>query len=461
MSRRQNPAALVGSPLLIGTITVLATVIGIFITYGANKGLPFVPTYKVTVQVPDAANVTVGRDVRVAGKRVGVVNSLGAVAAEGDGEPSAVLELKLDKAIQPIRSDTVVTLRPLSPLGASYVELILGKKGRPVAPGTALAAKQSRPTVALTDAFNLFDSRTRKALQIVSEEVGGGLAGRGVAFNELLDEAPPLVARFERVARNLSDPGTGLDRFLRGAEATSSELAAARRELGSSVGAGEITLEALSNARGELSDSITELVPTEVAGTRALRAARPVLADAEVFLREAQPGLNVLAPTSRSLHAALRDGIPVLRRATQLADQLEEALAAVGRLSRDPATKPTLEKLRLAVLSLRPALEYTAPAQTLCNYIGLAARNMPSTISQGDESGTGLRTLLVLTRLEESFTAAEPVPGLHVNPYAHTGQNGECEAGNEPFLPGTRIGNVPGDQGSVTQDTNPPPGVQP
>jgi hypothetical protein len=46
-----------------------------------------------------------------------------------------------------------------------------------------------------------------------------------------------------------------------------------------------------------------------------------------------------------------------------------------------------------------------------------------------------------------------------VNTYPHTGQNGECEAGNEPYLPGQRIGNVPGDQGGVTQDTAPPAGV--
>ena len=457
MNRRET-TSLMASPILIGTVTVLATIIGIFITYGANKGLPFVPTYEVTVRVPDASNVTVGRDVRVAGKRVGVVESVSAEANEG-GEPSAVLTLKLDKQIEPIRSDTVVTVRPLSPLGAGYIELILGKEGKPVEAGKTLAKRQARPTVALTDAFNLFDERTRKGLQVVSEELGGGLAGRGVDFNELVDESPALLARLRRVARDVSDPRVRLDRFVHGAEATAGELAAARRELGSGIAAGETTLEALSSVRGELADSISETPPTEAAGTSALQAAQPVLADAEAFLRDARPGLDVLAPASRSLHSALREGIPVLRRATGLAGQLGDALAAVGRLSRDPATIPTLVKLRTAVRSLRPTLEHLAPVQTLCNYLGLAGRNMPSTIAQGDPSGTGLRTLLVLGRTDETLSQAEPTPGLHVNPYAHTGQNGECEAGNEPYLPGTQIGNVPGDQGSATEDTNPPQGV--
>ena len=52
-----------------------------------------------------------------------------------------------------------------------------------------------------------------------------------------------------------------------------------------------------------------------------------------------------------------------------------------------------------------------------------------------------------------------PVPDqnfLHVNPYPNTaapGQTPECEAGNEKYLVGQQvIGNVPGNQGTVTED---------
>jgi hypothetical protein len=43
-----------------------------------------------------------------------------------------------------------------------------------------------------------------------------------------------------------------------------------------------------------------------------------------------------------------------------------------------------------------------------------------------------------------------------VNQYTNTaapGQVHECEAGNEPYLPGQRIGHVPGNQGTRTQRT--------
>jgi hypothetical protein len=45
---------------------------------------------------------------------------------------------------------------------------------------------------------------------------------------------------------------------------------------------------------------------------------------------------------------------------------------------------------------------------------------------------------------------------LHVNPYPNTagpGQTRECEAGNEPYAKAKQaIGNVPGNQGTLTED---------
>jgi len=43
MRSRQAPS-IAGSPILIGTVTVLVTVVAVFLAYNANSGLPFVPT---------------------------------------------------------------------------------------------------------------------------------------------------------------------------------------------------------------------------------------------------------------------------------------------------------------------------------------------------------------------------------------------------------------------------------
>ena len=148
----------------------------------------------------------------------------------------------------------------------------------------------------------------------------------------------------------------------------------------------------------------------------------------------------------------------MLRRATGLAGDLGRTLAAVERLAADPLTLSTLRRLLATVESAKPTLEEIAPLQTVCNYIGLWTRNVVSTISEGDASGNWFRTLVV-GQPAEVLASAEPAPDLHVNPYPNYGQNGECEAGNEPFAPGRAIGNVEGDQG-LTEPTSPPADAQ-
>ena len=454
--RPRQGGSLVASPVLTGTVVVLVSIVAVFITYNAKDGLPFVPTYGVTFTVPDAGGLAASREVRIAGKRVGIVEAVRGGTGEG-GRPVALVDVKLDQGLEPIRDDSEVAIRPLSPLAAKYVQLQLGRKGKPVGAGETLPLSQAKPTVELTDAFDVFDEDTRRAFQTMTVELGSAFAGRGVQFNELLDEAPQLVRDLELVTRTLSDPRTRFERFVRGAGRTAAELGAASGELGSLVENGDTTLGAMAAARDELAQTIAELPATEDAGIRALRAARPVLADAEAFLEDARPGFDVLKPASEQLHLALVEGTPVLRRATGLADGLSDALLAVRKLARDPATLPVLRKLRLVIKALRPGLEIVVPAQTVCNYLSLGLRNFASDISEGDASGNWVRFTPV-QRIEEALTSDKPVEGIHVNPYPIAGPGGECEAGAEPFLPGTQIGNPAGKQVGIER-TSPPPGV--
>src|SRR5436190_14642602 len=133
MNRRRNDQfSIVASPLLVGAVTVLVVVVAVFLSYNANQGLPFVPTYNVFVTVPDADGLVRGNEVRVGGLRVGIVRTIQPVAGP-NGHPVGRLLLQLDKKLEPIRSDTTLIVRPRSPLGLKYVELAPGKHGRPLA----------------------------------------------------------------------------------------------------------------------------------------------------------------------------------------------------------------------------------------------------------------------------------------------------------------------------------------
>jgi hypothetical protein len=139
-----------------------------------------------------------------------------------------------------------------------------------------------------------------------------------------------------------------------------------------------------------------------------------------------------------------------------LADRLRAALIEVERLSSDPLVRSALRRLRIALDSLLPTLRFVAPLQLQCNYLGVYLRNIASTVSEGDSAGNWLRTLVVVNPGQMQYRPS-PAPDLHANPYPYTGQNGICEAGNEPYKPGMQvIGHAPGTSAHYTEDIAPP-----
>ena len=85
-----------GNPVLIGAATILVVLVAVFLAYNANQGLPFVPTYELRAQVPSAAQLVVGNDVRIGGSRVGFVSGIEA-QRQDDGTSIAVLDLTLER----------------------------------------------------------------------------------------------------------------------------------------------------------------------------------------------------------------------------------------------------------------------------------------------------------------------------------------------------------------------------
>jgi hypothetical protein len=374
----------------------------------------------------------------------------------------AKLSLKLDKAIQPIRDDSQVTVRPRSPLGLKYLELQPGRHGHAIGDGGTLPRSRARDTVELDQVINTFDSQTRLAAQRALDQGGPALAGRGPAFNAFVAALPELTLRLGRVARNLADPRTGLRATLRALASVAEQVAPVAGELGSLVVAADRTFAALESVAPQLDATLAQLPSTELVAIQTLATARPVLREARLLVHDVRPGIEVLPTAAARLHAALLTGIPVLRRASSLSDRLRDALIEVERLASDPLTRSTLRRLRVALDSLLPTLRFVAPLQTQCNYLGVYFRNIASTVSEGDAAGNWLRTLAIANPGQEQ-SRAEPAPDLHANPYPYTaapGHHGLCETGNEPYKAGAQvIGHAPGTRARYTEDLgSTPPG---
>jgi virulence factor Mce-like protein len=468
MRRRSSLAGTLASNyVLVGAIAVLTGLVAVYLSYTANRGLPFVPTYQVAVDVPDAAEVVKGADVRSGGARVGQVLRIRAMPGATGRPPFARLYLALDRTVQPLPSDSVVSLRPVSILGAKYVEVTRGQSRKGVLAGGVLPLNQTRPQVEVSDAFRVFDPETRRGLATTITGLGDAVAGRGTAVNETVGSLGRLLPPLERVTRTLADPRTDLAGFIRGLAATTRALEPVATVLGSLIGNGATTLGALDAAGDSLGQAIAELPPTEAVATRALTRLTPVLADASAITRAIRPGTRLLPTASARLDSTIRAATPVLRRAPKLADPLAEAFAAVDRGALSGTTQAALRVLgqsdfasfsATSVIGIGAIAQFLGAAQFHCNVAGLWARNLASTVSEGDAAGSWLNFIPIINS-GQALQTPTPSPDLHANPYPHE-SGSECEAGNEPFLPGQQIGNPAGSQPAGTEETSPPPGVR-
>lgn len=454
----RRPYRRLGAPndLVLGAVAIVVAAVAVFISYNANSGLPFVPTYRVTVQVPDAAELSKGDDVRIGGGRVGQVLGVTAVPAPPGGTPHARVALALDARTRKLPVDTQVQIRPASILGAKYVAIVPGRAPRTVPQGGTLPLSQARPVVEINDFLGTFDAPTRQSIRGTVGDLGDAVAGRGEPLNAATGSTAQLLAPLARVSRTFAAPSTNMAGFVEGANAAASAVAPVAPVLAALLGHLDTTLAAVQDAGGSLGQTLQQLPPTETQATTTLRDALPVLADATALSSGLRAGSALLPTAATRLDAAVREGTAVLRPSagvpavgSALADTLNRLAGQADPLSGD------LRQLTPTVTSLDTMLSYLGPAQTACNTAGVWARNIDSSLSQGDANGGWFRGLMLFNT---PGMQQEPAPesDLHVNQYPNENAS-ECEAGNEPYLPGRQVGNPPGNQSTQVDQTEPPP----
>jgi virulence factor Mce-like protein len=462
---RGRGGGIAGNPVLIGAATVLVVIVAVFLAYNANAGLPFVPTYTVKAELPSGANLVVGNDVRIGGSRVGAVSEIQAQRHD-NGTTTAVVSMKLEKDVAPLPKDTTVLVRPRSALGLKYVELTRGQDKAGFQDGATIPISQATPEpVELDQVLNMFDDKTREAARVNTLGFGDALAGRGESINTAIGAFRPLLRDIIPVAKNLSSPSTHLARMFQALNTTAGLLAPVAETQASLFRNIDTTMAALASvARPYIQDSITTARPALDSAIRNFPLQRPFLRNTQALFHDLRPGVQALRTAAPALSNALVIGTPVLRQSVALNRRLKPLFRELQVFSEDPMVSRGLKAATGTLTSLRPTLDFLAPAQTQCNYVTEWFRNVSSLLSEGDSNGTWQRFIIVATPNgpnSEGTQAAKPANGptvenhLHANPYPNTaapGQPKECEAGNEPYIVGKTItGNVPGTQPASTE----------
>jgi virulence factor Mce-like protein len=475
--RGGRAGSLAASPTLVGAVTVLVVVVAVFLAYQANSGLPFVPTYQLSAQLPDAESLVKGNEVRIGGQRVGQITAItpenvSDVPCASDPTRQctgqiAKVDMDLNQDLDPLPEDSTVVVRAKSALGLKYLQINRGDSSQGFKPGATLPITAARPEpVEIDQVFNMFDSPTRTAIQANLLEFGNALAGRGVDLNLAIGQFKPLVERLTPVMRNIADPNTGLSNFVSSLSATAAEVAPVAEIQGQLFADLDTTFAAFARvSRPFIQESISRSPGAEDATIRALPRVRPFLANTGKLFEELTPGFVVLAPRAKDLGAATVEGIKALALSPQFNAQLDPTAQALLDLANNAGAREGVNALTEFNNTLGPPLRFITPAQSICNYATLLFRNTASWQSSTNGIGTSQRAIVLQPPLGPNSEVGpssgfangggQPSNFLHYNPYPNTaapGQPRECESGNEGYAAGQAvIGNVPGNQGILTE----------
>jgi ABC-type transporter Mla subunit MlaD len=399
MTRGRGTASIVASPVLVGAVTTLIVIVSVFLAYNANQGLPFVPTYNLSAELPGGANLVKGNEVRVGGFRIGVIDEIRSSTGVVDGEPRAIaiVDMKLDKIAEPLREGSTFLVRPRSALGLKYIQVIPAKQGRAYPAGSTVPLKFAKAPVEFDDLLNTFDVETRQNSQIALEGYGDAFSGRGLALNEAISDLSVFFRYLTPVMQNLSAPETELDEFFKQigrASAQAAPVARVQAELFSNMAD---TFEAIGRNPDALRATIEKSPPTMDVAIRSFRVQRPFLADFADLSRRLRPTGRILPTALPRLNRAFRVGTPVLRQSVALNERTGEVFEALDDLAEDPNTLLALRDLTTTTAVTAPLIGYVSPFQSVCGYATSFFTGLGGHISEGVTNGTAERVLLKST----------------------------------------------------------------
>jgi phospholipid/cholesterol/gamma-HCH transport system substrate-binding protein len=393
LERRHLQRPAFANPVLIGAVTLLVVLVAVFLAFIANRGLPFVPTRELKVDIANGSNLVPGNDVLEGGHRVGLLYSMKPVRLQ-DGSIGAQLVLKLSPSDGKVPVDSQVSVRLRTFLGEKFVELIKGSSSQIIPDGGTLPVSQTNVPVQIDEVFNIFNPPTRRAVQQDLQGFGDAFTARGNDLNLTIQSLPSLLGHLRPVAAYLSAPSTELTRFFNSLEAVTGALAPASNQTADLFRDAATTFQAITSSPQSYEATIAQSPATLATSTDSLRAQQPLYTDLTNFGRYFSPATTSLKATLPSLNPALEAGAVTLKQAPTLNAGLQKVMSSLKSLAEDPMTNVALNGLEATVGTLNPMLRYLGPYQTVCDDFNYFFSYLQDNVSEQSAYGTGQRILV-------------------------------------------------------------------
>jgi phospholipid/cholesterol/gamma-HCH transport system substrate-binding protein len=341
--------------ILVG-FAVVAVLIGVAWVGGivqTGGALPARNYTEVKAHFEDVGVLKPGKEVKQNGLRVGTVSKVALV----DG--LAEVTLRLDGNVD-VYQDATAFVGNFSALGKKYVGFDPGTKASGELGSTPIGVDATKDSSALEDALSAFDPKTRTALRNAVGSLAVGTAGHSDDLNAVLAASPHLLEDLEVVMKAAGSKDADITGLLIKADQLVNRFNGRSEQIEQLVTNADRTVEALGVDEGKpLEDTIAKLPAALDSTGQALDDLYAPLGDAEVALRNLEPGARSLGAATPDLRGFLRESPKALDRVPGVAKSADPALESLTKTIAD--ARPLVKPLSKSLDSLAELLDGLLP----------------------------------------------------------------------------------------------------
>jgi phospholipid/cholesterol/gamma-HCH transport system substrate-binding protein len=340
--RRKRTAADKRASIRAGVIALTVILAATYL--GFTKAVPFRGHYEIRAAFKTVNDLKPNSPVRIAGVKIGKVTEVRHLP----GGRGGLVTMRIDDRSIPIREDAQMKIRPRIFLEGNYfVDVKPGSpSGKPLKEGATLPVQQTASPVQFGELLTALQSDTRRDLQVVLDEYGRGLSGKGgegynrsiqywegayrdsAIVNEAtlgilehdlsgyIDSAGAVAEAFDRDPEALKALITDFSITANALAVESTNLSALINELPRTLTAGRRALGSLNQAFPSFRRFIAAMRPAARSSKPALDAALPFVTQMRLLMgRDELRGLtSELRGTVPSLVKLNRGGVPLHRQ---------------------------------------------------------------------------------------------------------------------------------------------------
>src|SRR5919197_813471 len=314
--QKQAPSPLKILTMVFFALSCFGLLLFLWLSFGGP--IPLKPKgYQFKVAFPEATQLGLEADVRVAGVSVGKVRAKSIDSAHPN---RTIATIEVDRKYAPIARAARAILRQKTLLGETYVELTPGhpKTAGTVPDGGFLADGRVAKTVELDEIFQALDPKTRASFRTWQQSLAQAVNGRGQDLNDALGNLPAFA-----------DDGNDLLAVLDGQSAQVRELV---------DGTGKV-FGALNRDSGQLHNLIVNASDVFDATSRQQEALAETFRIFPTFLDESKLTFQRLERFSKDTHPPVQDLRPAARQLKPTLQYLEyQQLMTADFISNGAAT---------------------------------------------------------------------------------------------------------------------------